>query len=153
VLSVILLARSSTPELALALAALVPGSVAGFVHQVVVADPLGGEEMAELCEDAGAVLVLGGLAEAVAAARRDVLLALPTSLRWPEDGLRRLNQALGRGVRAGVVRGEGDGGFFAAFQPRPYGVLAMRAEFEGLDAGADLAGLRRRLGRRAARLV
>jgi hypothetical protein len=152
VLSVILLSRSSTPELALAMAALVPGAVHGLVHQVVVVDPAGGPEMAELCEDAGAVLVIGGLVEALAAARRDVILAAPTSLRWPEDGLRRLSQALGRGVREGVVRGEGEGGWRSAFQARPYGVLATRAKFEAAASGG-LPGLRRRLGPGAARLV
>jgi hypothetical protein len=153
VLSVILLARSATPELGLAMAALVPGAVHGMVHQVVVADPVGGAEMADLCEDAGAVLVVGGLVEAAAKARRDVILVVPAELRWPEDGLRRLSEALSRGVRAGVVRGEGEGGLMAAFQARPYGVLATRADFEGLKAGDGLAALRRRLGRRAARLV
>ena len=153
VLSVILLARGSVPELGLAMAALVPGAVHGLVHQVVVADPGGGEEMAALCEDAGAILVVGGLAEAVAAARREVVLALPAALRWPEDGLRRLGDALSRGVRAGLVRGQGEIGVLAALQARPYGVLAPRAEFEALSSGADLGALRRRLGRRAARLV
>ena len=152
VLSVILLARAAAPEVALAMAALVPGSIDGFIHQLVVAAPAGGEDLTELCEDAGAVLVRGGLAEGVAAARRAVLLGLPAELRWPEDGLRRLNQALSRGARAGLVRGEGEGGLMGAFQARPYGVLAPRADFEAGAAGG-LAGMRRRLGGRAARLV
>jgi hypothetical protein len=120
VLSVILLARSATPELGLAMAALVPGAVHGMIHQVVAADPVGGAEMADL---------------------------------WPEDGLRRLGEALSRGVRAGVVRGEGAGGLMAAFQARPYGLLAMRADIEALKPGDGLAALKRRLGRRAARVV
>ena len=135
------------------MAALGPGAVHGLVHQVVVADPVGGAEMADLCEDAGAVLVVGGLAEAVTKARREVILAVPAQLRWPEDGLRRLGEALGRGVRAGVVRGEGEGGLLAAFQARPYGVLATRAALEALKPGSDLAALRRSLGRRAVRVV
>jgi hypothetical protein len=153
VLSVILLARSATPELGLAMAALVPGAVHGMIHQVVAADPVGGAEMADLCEDAGAVLVVGGLTEAVAKARREVILVVPAELRWPEDGLRRLGEALSRGVRAGVVRGEGAGGLMAAFQARPYGLLAMRADIEALKPGDGLAALKRRLGRRAARVV
>lgn len=151
-LSVILIARSSTPELGLAMAALVPGAVQGLVHQVVVADPAGGPEMAELCEDAGAVLVIGGLPEALTMARRDVILAAPTILRWPEDGLRRLSQALARGVREGVVRGEGEGGLRGLFQARPYGVVASRARFEAAASGG-LAGVRRKLGPGASRLV
>jgi len=151
VLSVILLARAA-PEAALAMAALVPGSVDGFIHQLVVVAPDGGEDLSALCEDAGAVLVRGGLAQGVAAARREMLLGLPAELRWPEDGLRRLNQALTRGARAGVVRGEGEGGLTGAFQARPYGVLAPRADFEAGAAGG-LAGMRRRLGGRAVRLV
>jgi hypothetical protein len=152
VLSVIILANRSTPELGLAMAALVPGAVHGLVHQVVAADPAGGADMAELCEDAGAVLVIGGLAEAVAAARREVILVLPAALRWHDDGLRRLSQALARGVREGLVRGEGEGGWRSLLQARPYGVLATRDKVEAAASGG-IAGLRRRLGPGAARLV
>jgi hypothetical protein len=152
VLSVILLARAAASEVALAMAALVPGSVDGFIHQLVVAAPDGAADLAALCEDAGATLVRGGLAEGVAAARREVLLGLPAELRWPEDGLRRLNQALTRGARSGLVRGEGEGGLLGAFQARPYGVLAPRTDFAAAAAGG-LTGVRRRLGGRAVRLV
>jgi hypothetical protein len=152
VLSVILLARASASEVALAMAALVPGSVDGLIRELVVAAPVGCEDLADLCEDAGAVLVRGRLAEGAAAARREILLGLPAELRWPEDGLRRLNQALTRGARAGLVRGEGAGGLMGAFKARPCGVLAPRADFAAGAAGG-LAGMRRRLGGRAVRLV
>ena len=59
------------------------------------------------------------------------------------DGwMRRLGEALGRGVRQGRVRGERAGGMATLFLARPCAVLAGR---DMVLAAGNLAALRRRV--------
>lgn len=150
VLSVIIPARDAAADVAALMRALVPAAMDGLVRELIVADPAPDAATAELCEDAGAELVRGGLAEAAAAAKCEVVLVAPADLRLPDLWMRRLGEALARGVRTGLVSGEGDRGLLGAFKPRPFAVLAPKAD---AAASPDLAALRRRLGGRAQRII
>ena len=149
VLSVILPARHAAPNLAALMRVLVPGAVDGLVREVIVADPAPDADVAALCEDAGAVLVRGGLAEAAGRAKSDRVLVVPPNLRLPDAWMRRLGEALAVGAKAGLLAGEGDPGLLAAFRPRPTAILAPKAD---AAASPDLPALRRRLGAGAKRL-
>jgi hypothetical protein len=150
VLSVIILARDAAADVAALMRALVPAAMDGLVRELIVADPAPDPATAELCEDAGAKLVRGGLAEAAAAAKCELVLVAPADLRLPDLWMRRLGDALSRGVRAGVVTGEGERGLLAAFRPRAFAVLAPKGD---AAAASDIATLRRRLGGQAQRIV
>jgi hypothetical protein len=152
VLSVVVLANDSAADVAALMRALVPAAVDGLVRDVVVARPGPGEDLAELCEAAGAALVQGGLAAAAALVKRDLVLVVPCGLRLPDPWMRRLGEALARGARAAVVSGEPERGLLGALKPRAYALVAPRDEIAALGSGADLAALRRRLGGRAVKV-
>lgn len=141
-LSVVIASRNAAPDLAALMRALVPAAMDGLVREVVVADPAADADTEALCEAVGALLVAGGLREAAAAAKAEVLLAAPPGLRLGEGWISRLNEALGRGVRRGLIRGEGRGGLVGLFTPAACAVLVGRATV--IEAG-DLDALRRRV--------
>lgn len=124
------------------LAALVPAAVDGLVRDVIVADGGSTDETPALCEDAGAVLSFGGLAEAARVARCDKLLILPAELRLPHDWARRLSEHLTRSGEGALVVGQTDN-LWGKLTGKPFGLMIARSEVE---AGATLASLRRRLG-------
>lgn len=153
-LSVIIPARNAFRDLQVLMGELVPASVKGLVRQVLVADPEATDRTPDLCEDAGAVLVRGGLAEAAAQARAERLLILPPEIRLHRDWVRRLADHVGRSDGPALIRGEpAPGGFIASLRPRSFGLLAHAGDVAALGETADLASLRRRLGRRAVRIV
>lgn len=142
-LTVIIPAGSSESALASLLSRLVPAAVDGLVSQVVVVG--GGDGAREICEDAGADLT-ATFAAAVAAARKDWLLVLPTDLRLADgwDG------ALGRHLAAGggAARLESvPGGLLARLRAQPSGVLVRAGDVKAPGAAVDLLGLRRQHGR------
>jgi hypothetical protein len=133
------------------LAALTPAAVSGLVRQVLVAAPEPTDLALALCEECGADLVRGGIAEAAVRARSDRLLVLPPDIRFPPGWIENLMDHLGSGGPNGIVPGEATGGLFKRLWARPSGALISKGRLEGL-AHPDLEGLRRHLGGRAVRL-
>lgn len=143
-ISAIVLAGRSERDLASMLAALVPAAVDGLVRQVAVVSGEPSQAVTELCEDAGATIVLD-LASAAAGARADLLLVVPEDLRlrpgWDESVRRHLE---GQGGRALVC--ESDPGLIQRLlPPRKAGVLLDKARFERI-APSGMDDLRRGLG-------
>jgi len=149
VLSVIIPARDAAPDAAALMRALVPAAMDGLVREVIVADPAPDAATVDLCEDTGATLVRGGLPQAAAAARCELVLVAPPDLRLPDVWIRRLGEALARGARAGLVMGQGEPGLLAALRRRPFALLASKVD---AAASADFGALRRRLGGRVQRI-
>lgn len=141
-LSVVIASRNAAPDLAALMRALVPAAMDGLVREVVVADPAADEDTDALCEAVGALLVVGGLAEAARAAKSEFLLAAPPGLRLGDGWTARVNEALGRGVRRGLIRGEGAGMLANLVRPPLCAVLASR---EAVIEAGDLGVLRRRV--------
>ena len=104
-ISVIIPTLNSVRDLEPLLAALVPASVDGLVREVLVADAGSTDQTAALCEDAGALLLSGGLADAAAVAKSDRVMVLPPDLRLPHDWIRSLKEHLEAGGGAAVILG------------------------------------------------
>ena len=132
-LTVIVEARTDADRLAGLLAQLTGGAVEGVVRQVLIVGPREGL-IAELCEATGAEAA-GDWAQAMQAARSDLLLAAPAALRLREGWIEAVMRYVADGGRAAIVRGQG----------RAAGVLVERARAVG---ERDLRGLRRQLGLR-----
>lgn len=139
-LSAIVLNTGSPHDLAALLAALVPAAVEGLVREVLVAGEAG-PGVAALCEDAGAVLLPGGLPAAVSQARQDRLLIAPSTFMPAETWVRSLGEHLARGGRDAVISGFQGRRFWGA-EKGHYAVMASRSTALNV---ADLKGLRRRL--------
>lgn len=80
-ISVIIPTRDSAAVLGPCLSALVPAAVSGLVREVILADGGSADGTLAIAEDAGARLVAGDIAAAVATARGDWLLILPPTSR------------------------------------------------------------------------
>lgn len=152
-ISVIVPTRDSAALLGPCLSALVPAAVSGLVREVILADAGSVDDTLAVAEDAGARVVAGDVAAAVATAKGDWLLILPPTTRlepgWEAEAGHHVNRFTGRAAtfRLAVDAGgpvarlrEWLGGIGA---PTPaHGLLVERARF-----GA--AGVPRRLGARA----
>jgi hypothetical protein len=145
-LSVIVVAGDEGQRLPAVLAALTSAAVEGLVRDAAIVGGGPAELLAVLREETGAELV-ASVAEAVAAAKSELLLVLGADFRPRADWLERLTGHLRDGGREAVLTGEG-GGFLT---PAPYAVLIGRAKAAGLGQ-ADLKRLRRALDRDARRL-
>lgn len=143
-LSVITRPEGSVADLAALLSDLVPGAVEGLIRDVLVLEPEAGEAdpaLDALCEAAGVNRVGGGLAIAVRQARSDLLLLASPRLRLDSRAIEGLGRELARRGPGGVARGLAlSGPAFLGVWPlaRPLGVIAPRAHFLGLPAGAGL---------------
>ena len=150
VISVVIPVLNSARDLQPLLAALVPAAVDGLVREVVIADGGSTDGTAALCEDAGAVLVKGGLAEAAAVAKSDRVLILPVEMRLPHDWARRLAEHLEAGGGAAVINSRRRRKGLFGVENLPSGMLLTRAQVQ--DHGrAGLKALRTRL-RKPARI-
>ena len=118
-LSVIIPTHDSAADLQALLAALVPAAVDGLVREVICADAGSTDPTPEICEDAGARLVQGGLVAAAGVAKGEWVLVLPADLRLPEDWAQRMGAHLARGKRPAVVRGVREPGLAARFRAVP----------------------------------
>jgi hypothetical protein len=109
---------------------------------VLLVAPEGQVGLDALCEETGAE-ACATFAAAGAAARYDLVLALPADFRFRDGWIRALdNQA-----PPAVVLGMGEGGLFSR---RPTGLLVQRGLLqEGVD---DIGALRRRLRLRVRRI-
>ena len=153
-ISVIIPTRDSAAVLGPCLSALVPAAVSGLVREVILADGGSADGTLAIAEDAGARVVAGDIAAAVAAAKGDWLLILPPTTRlepgWESEAAGHLERQAGRAAcfRLAVDAGgptarirewlAGLGGPTAA-----HGLLVERTRY-------DAAGLPiRRLGARA----
>lgn len=142
-LSVIVDTQGAEDRLAGLLAQLTSAAVEGLVKEVLVVDAAHAEAVADaiaaMCEDTGAKAV-GSLADGIARAKSDWLLALPAQIRFRDGWVERLKDHVSAGPRAAVVEGMKPPGFLAR---RPYGVLVSRAKASGKPS---LAALRRQQG-------
>ncbi len=80
-ISVIVPTRDSAAGLPLCLAALVPAAISGLVREVILADAGSTDATLEIAADAGAEVVRGDIAAAVARAKGDWVLVLPPKSR------------------------------------------------------------------------
>lgn len=152
-ISVIVPTRESADVLGPCLSALVSAAVSGLVREVILADAGSADGTLTIAEDAGARVVVGDVAAAVATAKGDWLLILPPTTRlepgWESETEHHIKRFTGRSAcyRLAVDAGgpaarlrewlAGLGGPTAA-----HGLLVERARF-----GA--ARSPRRLGARA----
>jgi hypothetical protein len=141
-LTVILDARTRAERLPVILTQLTAGAVDGLVRQVLLVAPDGQVGLEALCEETGAE-ACPTFAAAAAAARYDLILALPADFRFRDGWIR----ALDGKAPPGVVVGMGEGGLF---KRPPTGLLVQRGLLEeGVD---DIGALRRRLPLRVRRI-
>lgn len=144
-ISVVIPTLNSERELAALLPVLVPAAVDGLVREVICADGGSTDATLDICEDAGAE-VASGLVEAGQKARGEMLLVLPAALRlrpgWEESIRRHLDRQGG----AALLLAEAPGLIDRLTGPKLAGVLVEAAFFAKI-APADVADLRRRLGR------
>lgn len=145
-LSVIVEVRDGGERLPGMLAVLTTAAVEGLVREVVLVGGGPAELLGVLREETGAELA-GSVAEAIGAARSELLLVMAADFRPRPGWLEALGLHLRGGGREAVLAGEG-GGFLKA---APYGVLIGRAKAVAL-AHPDLKRLRRYLGAGVARV-
>ena len=142
-ISVVVFTANADRDLAVLLSALVPAAVDGLVREVLVVDAGSTDATLAICEDAGAHVV-AGFAAALRRAKGDYVLALPVALRlrpgWDESVRRHLEE--GGGPALLVAREPGLRERLTG--PKLAGVLARAQTLDGL---ADIAALRRRVGR------
>lgn len=152
-ISVIVPTRDSAAVLGPCLSALVPAAVTGLVREVILADGGSGDATLAIAQDAGARVVAGDVAAAVATAKGGWLLILPPTTRlepgWEAEVDHHVNRFTGRSA---CFRLAVDGGgrmarlrewFGGIGAPTPaHGLLVERARFGAVGAP-------RRLGARA----
>lgn len=152
-ISVVIPTRDSAAVLGPCLSALVPAAVTGLVREVILADGGSKDATLAIAQDAGARVVAGDVAAALAAAKGDWVLILPPTTRlepgWEAETEHHVNRFTGRSA---CYRLAVDGGgpmarlrewLAGLVAPTPaHGLLVERARF-----GA--AGAPRRLGARA----
>ena len=102
-ISVIIATHNSERDLVEALSPLVPASVDGLVRELIAVDAGSTDSTLEILEDAGALIVQGGQAEACAAAKGPWLLLIEPGSRLTHDWLspvrRRLEDGSGKPAR------------------------------------------------------
>jgi hypothetical protein len=145
-LSVIVEVRDAGERLPGMLAVLTTAAVEGLVREVVLVGGGPAELLEVLREETGAELA-DSVAEAIGAARSELLLVIVADFRPRPGWVEALGLHLRGGGREAVLAGEG-GGFL---KPAPCGVLIGRAKAAAL-AHPDLQRLRRQLGARAPRI-
>ena len=145
-LSVIVEAGDEGERLPGVLAALTSAVVEGLVREAAIAGGGPAELLSVLREETGAELT-ASVAEAIAAARADLLLVIGADFRPRLGWIEALQAHFRDGGREALVAGEG-GGFL---KRAPFGVVIGRAKAAGL-ARPDLQRLRRALGRGAPRI-
>src|SRR5690349_560655 len=132
-ISVVMATLNNAAELAEALSPLVPGSVDGLIHELVVADGGSTDDTLAVLDDAGAVLVEGGLGAACTAAKGPWLLIVEPSTRLPYEWIGPVRRHLESGDQAArkLVRS----GWFA----KPQALLILkRAWLTGQTGGKAL---------------
>jgi glycosyltransferase involved in cell wall biosynthesis len=151
-LSVIIPTCDSAAALQGLLAVLVPAAVDGLVREVICADAGSTDPTAEICEDAGAQLLTGGLVAAARVAKGEWVLVLPPEIQLQRDWVEALKAHLTRGKRPAVLRGVREPGFAARFRSVPTGLLAETVKLTGRAETRDVAVMVRALAAGAVRL-
>ena len=144
-ISVVIPAGRDARDLAGLLSALVPAAVGGVVREVILADPAPDATIQAICEEAGADLA-PDLAAALERARGELILALPPTLRLRPGWEESLRRHLERDGGPALVCAAPPSLFERLTGPRLAGVL-LPADQARESKPADLADLRRRLGR------
>ncbi|WP_374534500.1 cell wall biosynthesis glycosyltransferase [Phenylobacterium sp.] len=146
-ISVVIPAAQAARDLAGLLPALVPAVVSGLVREAILVDPAPDGAMLAICEDSGAGLA-PDLAAALERARGELILALPPALRLRPGWEESLRRHLESGGGPALVCAAPPSLIERLTGPRLAGVL-LPADRARERKPADLAGLRRRLGRAA----
>ena len=144
-ISVVVPSAQSARDLAGLLPVLVPAAVDGLVREVIVAEARPDAAILAICEDAGADLA-ADLAAAAGRARGELILALPPTLRLRPGWEESLRRHLERDGGPALVCAAPPSLFERLTGPRLAGVL-LPADQARESKPADLADLRRRLGR------
>lgn len=138
------------------LADLVPGAVNGLIRDVLVLEPEERDpDLVDLCEEAGARTISGGLAVAVRQARSDLILLASPVLRLDAFALDRLGRDLAALGVEGVTRGLALTGpvLLGFWSPGPpLGLVTPRIRLMGLPPGVGVDIALRRASRGALRL-
>lgn len=149
--TVIIPTRDSAAELERLFTALAPAAVEGLVREVLAADAGSTDATRALCEDVGAEVVEGPVVMAGFRARHERLLFLEPSFRPRAGWEEALQKHLERGGGPALLGAEGQG-WFARISGRGAGVMIPKELLERCGDGDDLAVIRRRFTRDAARL-
>ena len=122
-ISVVMVTQNSERDLIGALSPLVPGSVEGLIHELVVCDRGSTDRTVMILEEAGAKVVDGGLDAVVALAKGPWLLIIEPKARLTYDWIEPVRRYLepGKGARRLARRG-----LFA----RPEGLLVRKTEYQ-----------------------
>jgi len=132
-------AARTAEHLAGSLASLIPAVVEGLVSDAIVRDMSRSDAIRDVAEAAGAMLVTGSPAEAIAAARGSWLLLLEPGARlapdWAEPVRRFIESGAGKTAHLSVA---GEGGFFAGLFARPRAL--RRGLLIATPAAAAIAG-------------
>jgi len=136
------------------LSTLVPAAADGLLRQVLVLDAGSTDATLEICEDAGADVLGGSIAQAVRVARGDWVLVLPVDLRLRRGWDAAVTAHLERGGGAALLidATEAERGIGRWFKRPKAGVLMRRNDAARAGEGADVEALVRRFGRGAPRL-
>lgn len=140
-LTVIIDARRSTDGLIPLLAQLATGVVANVLRQAIIVTH---EDLGEILEASGAVAapsfeIAGELA------RADWALVVPCAMQLQDDWIVKVQRWSATGVREALIPGVRPG----RLRLKPWGLIVQRHQLGGAE---DLAGLRRRITWRVARI-
>lgn len=132
-ISVVMATHNSARDLAEVLSPLVPGSVDGLIHELVVADAGSTDETLAILDDAGAVMVGGSLGAACTAAKGPWLLIVEATTRLPYEWIGPVRRHLESGDQSArkLVRG----GWFAKQEAL---LILKRAWLTGQTGGKAL---------------
>lgn len=149
--TVIIPTRDSAADLERLFTALAPAAVEGLVREVLAADAGSTDATRALCEDVGAEVIEGPVVMVGFRARHERLLFLEPSFRprvgWEEA----LQKHLKKGGGPALLGAEG-WGWLARWGGRGAGVLIPKDLLERCADADDLATIRRRFTKSAARL-
>jgi len=150
--SVIVPTFNSLRELQVLLPAMVRAAIDGVVRQVIAADAGSTDPTPEICEDAGVLVVQGGIVAAARSARSERLLIVPSDLDLAEGWEAPLARHLQAGGGPALLMGARGSGWRSLLNPRRSGLLTSREAVAAQPEDADLDRLRRVLGAGAPRL-
>jgi glycosyltransferase involved in cell wall biosynthesis len=143
-ISLIIPTHNDEARLVNVLTPLVPASIEGLIRELIVVDAASTDATLEIAEDAGALIVTGGLDAAISAAKGPWIMMLePVVILQPGwDDAVRAHLASRRTAARFQLKGNG------LFKPRPVATLALKEAWAlGGVGGGGLQERRRRIGK------